>query len=79
MKKRKRRPSGAHPVKRTILMATVEGLESLPSVWIEQKATGLVYGVKVYDPDPATAARRARELYTEIAKFAKEQTAGLTR
>lgn len=75
MKKKPPR-SNVHPAKRVILAATVEGLESLPSVWIEDKPTGTFFGVKVYDTDVDSAARKARELYVSIETFLKQHKAG---
>lgn len=57
---------------RAVLM--VEGIEGIPSVWIEQGSRGEIrYGVKVYHPNVNEALRLAKEAYTSVATFAKKQ------
>ncbi len=69
--KRKRGSSAAPPragsrAKRIILAATVEGLETQPSAWVEQKATGIVYGCKSYAPTIEAAAEAALRVFQRL-------------
>ena len=52
-----------------------EGLESTPSVWMEQGSKGEIrYGVKVYDADPEVAAKRVARIFLMMKGLADNVT-----
>jgi hypothetical protein len=59
--------------RRVAFVAQIEGLENTPSAWIEQKATGITYGVKSYKPDIHEAAEEVKTVYLLLETFVRER------